>query len=98
LRGGMNVSLGAVFANFGILAALLAAKMVPKMYCLNAGTIDRTQFSLLVTVVVLPAIVPTAIAQHWFSPSVEAEHAAHDQPAPSVVPSPARPLPAGERA
>ncbi|HLL91941.1 MAG TPA: hypothetical protein VK252_03300, partial [Solirubrobacteraceae bacterium] len=31
--------------------------------------IDRTQFSLLITVVVLSAIVPTAIAQRWFSPS-----------------------------
>jgi Kef-type K+ transport system membrane component KefB len=132
LRGGMNVSLGAVFANLGVLGLLVAAKMVPKislvlplarravpehatfttllmstgltfgtissLYGLNAGIIDRTQFSLLVTVVVLSAIVPTAIAQHWFSPSVEAEHAAHDQPVSSVVPSPARPLPAGERA
>ncbi len=131
LRGGMNVSLGAVFANLGILALLVAAKMVPKislvlplarravpehatfttllmstgltfgtissLYGLNAGIIDRTQFSLLVTVVVVSAIVPTAIAQRWFSPSVEAEHAARDRPAPQVMAPPA-PLPAGERA
>jgi hypothetical protein len=44
-------------------------------YGLNAGIIDRTQFSLLVTVVVLSAIVPTAIAQRWFSPDVELEAA-----------------------
>jgi Kef-type K+ transport system membrane component KefB len=31
LRGGLNVSLGAVFANLGVLAALVAAKMVPKL-------------------------------------------------------------------
>ena len=102
LRGGMNVSLGAVFANLGILAALTAAKMVPKLtliyplarrharphaafttllmstgltfgtisalYGLTAHIISRTQFSLLVTVVVLSAIIPTAIAQRWFSP------------------------------
>jgi Kef-type K+ transport system membrane component KefB len=102
LRGGLNVSLGAVFANLGLLGLLLAAKMVPKLglvfpfarraepehgafitllmstgltfdtisslYGLNAGIIDETQFSLLVTVVVLSAIVPTAIAQTWFSP------------------------------
>ena len=132
LRGGMNVSLGAVFANLGVLGLFVAAKMVPKLglvlplarravpehatfttllmstgltfgtisslYGLNAGIIDRTQFSLLVTVVVLSAIVPTAIAQRWFSPSVEAEHAAHGQRAASVVLSPTRPLPAGERA
>ena len=54
---------------------------ISSLYGLNAGIIDRTQFSLLVTVVVLSAIVPTAIAQHWFSPSVEAERAAHGQPA-----------------
>ena len=105
LRGGMNVSLGAVVANLGVLGVLVGAKMVPKiglvlplarrhvpehatfttllmstgltfgtissLYGLNAGIIDRTQFSLLVTVVVLSAIVPTAIAQRRFSPDVE---------------------------
>jgi Kef-type K+ transport system membrane component KefB len=109
MRGGLNVSLGAVVANLGLLGILFAAKMVPKLtmilplarrhvpehatfttllmstgltfgtisslYGLNAGIIDRTQFSLLVTVVVLSAIVPTAIAQRWFSPDVEAERA-----------------------
>jgi Kef-type K+ transport system membrane component KefB len=109
LRGGMNVSLGAVFANLGVLAALAAAKLVPKLglvlplarryapqhatfmtllmstgltfgtisalYGLTAHIIDRTQFSLLVTVVVLSAIVPTAIAQRWFSPDVDTERA-----------------------
>jgi Kef-type K+ transport system membrane component KefB len=107
LRGGMNVSLGAVFANLGVLAVLAVAKLLPKLglvlplarryapthapfmtllmstgltfgtisslYGLQAHIIDRTQFSLLVTVVVLSAIVPTAIAQRWFSPDVEAE-------------------------
>jgi Kef-type K+ transport system membrane component KefB len=102
LKGGLNVSLGAVFANLGLLGLLFAAKMVPKfglvfpfarraepehgpfitllmstgltfgtissLYGLNAGIINETQFSLLVTVVVLSAIVPTAIAQTWFSP------------------------------
>jgi Kef-type K+ transport system membrane component KefB len=111
MRGGMNVSLAAVFANLGILAVLAAAKLVPKLglvyplarrharenavfttllmstgltfgtisalYGLTAHIIDRTQFSLLVTVVVLSAIVPTAIAQRWFSPKVDGEHASH---------------------
>ena len=110
LRGGLSVSLGAVFANLGLLALLFGAKMVPKvglilplarrtvphhamfttllmstgltfgtissLYGLSAGIIDRTQFSLLVTVVVLSAIVPTAIAQRWFSPHVETEREA----------------------
>jgi Kef-type K+ transport system membrane component KefB len=107
IKGGMNVSLGAVAANLGLLAALLAAKMVPKigfiyplarradrrhgtfttllmstgltfgtissLYGLNAGIIDKTQFSLLVTVVVLSAVVPTAIAERWFLPDAEHE-------------------------
>ncbi len=128
LRGGLNVSLGAVLSNLGLLAALLAAKMVPKLglvlplarrhvpenatfatllmstgltfgtisslYGLNAGIIDRTQFSLLLTVVVLSAIVPTAIAQRWFSPDVDAE-AVRD--AHRAVGTASRPLPAGER-
>jgi Kef-type K+ transport system membrane component KefB len=107
IKGGMNVSLGAVVANLGLLAVLLAAKIVPKvafiyplarradrrhgtfttllmstgltfgtissLYGLNAGIIDKTQFSLLVTVVVLSAVVPTAIAERWFLPDAERE-------------------------
>jgi Kef-type K+ transport system membrane component KefB len=107
LKGGMNVSLGAVASNLGLLLILLAAKMVPKigfvyplakradrrhgafstllmstgltfgtissLYGLNAGIIDATQFSLLVTVVVLSAVVPTAIAERWFLPDAERE-------------------------
>jgi Kef-type K+ transport system membrane component KefB len=122
LRGGMNVSLGAVFANLGILAVLAAGKLLPKLglvfplarryapqhapfmtllmstgltfgtisslYGLQAHIIDRTQFSLLVTVVVLSAIVPTAIAQRWFSPNLDAERA-HDTRADASKGSPA---------
>src|SRR5207244_1088254 len=107
IKGGLNVSLGAVFANLGLLAVLFAAKMIPKLtlvlplarrhmrphatfgtllmstgltfgtisslYGLNAGIIDKTQFSLLVTVVVLSAVVPTAIAERWFLPDAERE-------------------------
>jgi Kef-type K+ transport system membrane component KefB len=107
IKGGLNVSLGAVAANLGLLGILVAAKMVPKLgligplarraapghaafatllmstgltfgtisslYGLNAGIIDRTQFSLLITVVVLSAVVPTAIAERWFLPDAEKE-------------------------
>jgi Kef-type K+ transport system membrane component KefB len=107
IKGGMNVSLGAVATNLGLLGALLAAKMVPKLafiyplarradrrhgtfatllmstgltfgtisslYGLTAGIIDETQFSLLVTVVVLSAVVPTGIAERWFLPDAERE-------------------------
>jgi Kef-type K+ transport system membrane component KefB len=107
IKGGMNVSLGAVVTNLGLLAVLLVAKMLPKiafiyplarradrrhgtfatllmstgltfgtissLYGLNAGIIDKTQFSLLVSVVVLSAVVPTAIAERWFLPDAERE-------------------------
>jgi Kef-type K+ transport system membrane component KefB len=105
IKGGLNVSLGAVGSNLGLLSVLLAAKIVPKigfvyplarradqrhatfatllmstgltfgtissLYGLNAGIIDKTQFSLLVTVVVLSAVIPTAIAERWFLPDAE---------------------------
>lgn len=107
IKGGMNVSLGAVGRNVGVLAVLLAAKILPKigfiyplarradrrhatfttllmstgltfgtissLYGLNAGIINKTQFSLLVSVVVLSAVVPTAIAERWFLPDAERE-------------------------
>jgi Kef-type K+ transport system membrane component KefB len=47
---------------------------ISSLYGLNAGIIDDTQFSLLVTVVVLSAVVPTAIAERWFLPDGEREH------------------------
>jgi len=107
LKGGLNVSLGAVTANLGLLGALLLTKMVPKivfilplarraipkhatfttllmstgltfgtissLYGLTAGIIDETQFSLLITVVVISAVVPTAIAERWFLPDAAEE-------------------------
>jgi Kef-type K+ transport system membrane component KefB len=45
---------------------------ISSLYGLNAHIIDRTQFSLLVGVVVLSAIVPTAIAQRFYEPKAEA--------------------------
>jgi hypothetical protein len=113
----LNVSLGAVVANLGLLGALLLTKMVPKivfilplarravprhasfttllmstgltfgtissLYGLTAGIIDRTQFSLLVTVVVLSAVVPTAIAERWFAPDAQ-EELAREALAPAI--------------
>jgi Kef-type K+ transport system membrane component KefB len=123
IKGGLNVSLSAVWANLGVLALLCVAKIVPKiggvyplarkytsphaafttllmstgltfgtitsLYGLQAGIIDRTQFSLLVTVVVLSAIIPTAIAQRLFTPS-RGEIAAAADPAERGSPSPPR--------
>ncbi|MGH2377060.1 MAG: cation:proton antiporter [Candidatus Limnocylindria bacterium] len=41
---------------------------ISSLYGLDAGIIDRTQFSVLVSAVIASAIVPTAIAQRFFSP------------------------------
>lgn len=46
---------------------------ISSLYGLNAGIIDRTQFSVLVTVVVLTAILPTLVAQRWFTPPEAAD-------------------------
>jgi Kef-type K+ transport system membrane component KefB len=123
IKGGLNVSLSAVWANLGVLALLCAAKIAPKiggvyplarrytsphaafttllmstgltfgtitsLYGLQAGIIDRTQFSLLVTVVVLSAIIPTTIAQRFFTPTTGQIAAAAD-PAERGSPSPPR--------
>jgi Kef-type K+ transport system membrane component KefB len=43
---------------------------ISSMYGLSAGILDRRQFTILVAAVIGSAIVPTAIAQQWFAPSV----------------------------
>lgn len=48
---------------------------ISSLFGLQAGIVDETQFSLLVAVVVLSAIVPTVIAQRLFQPTAAAEHA-----------------------
>ncbi len=121
IKGGLNVSLGAVFSNLGLLGVLLLTKMVPKialiyplarraiprhatfttllmstgltfgtissLYGLTSGIIDKTQFSLLITVVVLSAVVPTAIAERWFLPEREDESARDREQRPAPVPA-----------
>jgi Kef-type K+ transport system membrane component KefB len=44
---------------------------ISALYGLNAGIIDRFQFSVLLSVVIGTAIVPTLIAQTWFQPAPE---------------------------
>ena len=54
---------------------------ITSLYGLQSGIIDQTQFSLLISVVVLSAIVPTAIAQRVFAPSEPAVPVPAAQPA-----------------
>lgn len=41
---------------------------ISAQYGLSSGIIDREQFSILVMVVILTAIVPTVIAEKWYGP------------------------------
>ncbi len=102
IKAGMNVGLGAVYANLGVLALLFTAKVALKfvgvfpvarryipgeafyttllmstgltfgtissLYGLQSGILTQTQFSLLVTTVIVTAVIPTIIAQRWFAP------------------------------
>src|SRR5947207_1101789 len=49
---------------------------ISSLYGLSAGLIDRAQFSVLIAVVVASAVIPTVIAQRWFSPKVRGGSAA----------------------
>ncbi|MCX5795942.1 MAG: cation:proton antiporter [Elusimicrobia bacterium] len=108
IKGGMNVSLGSVLAQWPLFLILFGVKLAAKfvgvwplarlyarghaeyttllmstgltfgtissLYGLQAGYIDKGQFSVLVAVVIGTAIIPTFIAQRWFSPALpEAE-------------------------
>jgi len=46
---------------------------ISSLYGLNAGILDRAQFSVLVSVVVASAVIPTVIAQRWFAPAEVSE-------------------------
>jgi Kef-type K+ transport system membrane component KefB len=49
---------------------------ISALYGLQSGYIDKTQFTILVTVVIATAVIPTVIAQRFFQPPI---------PAPSAV-------------
>jgi len=107
IKGGMNVSLALLAANWGLFLMLFAVKTAGKfigvwaiarhyvkehanyttllmstgltfgtisaLYGLQAKYIDASQFSVLVAVVIATAIIPTFIAQRWFSPELPEE-------------------------
>lgn len=45
---------------------------ISSLYGLNAGIIDRGQFTILVAAVIGSAVIPTVIAQRWFAPPLQA--------------------------
>ena len=65
---------------------------ISSLYGLQAGYINSTQFSILVAVVIGTAVIPTFIAQRWFSPTLPEEikeemlaEEAVNQPACAVI-------------
>jgi Kef-type K+ transport system membrane component KefB len=70
---------GATYATL-LMSTGLTFGTISSLYGLTAGFINTSQFSVLVTVVILTAIVPTLIAQRWFQPSLGEESKASAEP------------------
>lgn len=51
---------------------------IASLYGLNSGILDQAQFSVLITTVIGTAIIPTFIAQRFFTPHVEKEKEAEN--------------------
>ena len=52
-----------------LLSTGLTLGVISSMYGFQAGLIDQTQFSVLMAIVILSAVIPVIIAQKWFQPS-----------------------------
>ena len=109
IKAGSYVSLRALAASLGLIAAFFVMKMITKicgvlpftltfgfgkrrgmyttllmatgltfgsisaLFGLTHGYIDRSQYTILVTVVILSAVVPTLCAERFFRPEIESE-------------------------
>jgi Kef-type K+ transport system membrane component KefB len=60
---------------------------ITSLYGLGAHIIDRTQFSLLIAVIVLSAIVPTVIALRFYSPQAAEQRDLTAPVAPAGLPA-----------
>jgi Kef-type K+ transport system membrane component KefB len=58
-----------------LMATGLTFGTISALFGLQNGIIDQTQYTILVSTVILSAFVPTVIAQKFFQPSIEAMHA-----------------------
>jgi len=45
---------------------------ISSLYGLNAGIINRQQFTILLGAVIGSAVIPTVVAQRWFAPPLQA--------------------------
>lgn len=58
-----------------LMATGLTFGTISALFGLQNGIIDQTQYTILVSTVILSAFVPTLIAQRFFQPTIEAMHA-----------------------
>jgi Kef-type K+ transport system membrane component KefB len=58
-----------------LMATGLTFGTISALYGLSNKIIDQKQYTILVSVVILSAFVPTLIAQKFFQPSIEMMHA-----------------------
>ena len=58
-----------------LMATGLTFGTISSLYGLQNGIIDQNQYTILVSVVILSAFVPTLIAQKFFQPTIEMMHA-----------------------
>ncbi|HEU5438015.1 MAG TPA: cation:proton antiporter [Ktedonobacterales bacterium] len=76
-----------------LMATGLTFGSISALFGLTHGYINQTQYTVLVTVVILSAVIPTMFAQSLFRPRVE-----FGEVGPGVVQKPQSPLTAEERA
>ena len=72
-----------------LMATGLTFGTISALFGLENHLIDRTQYTVLVTVVILSAVVPTLIAQAFFLPTREAAEKIQSRRAPQPAPAPA---------
>ncbi len=72
-----------------LMATGLTFGTISALFGLENHYIDRTQYTVLVTVVILSAVVPTLIAQAFFLPTREAAEKIRPRRAPQPAPAPA---------
>jgi len=68
-----------------LMATGLTFESISALFGLTHGYIDQSQYTILVTVVILSAVVPTLIAERFFRPELESETAKGQQPVVSSV-------------
>jgi len=61
----------AVFTTL-LMSTRLTFGTISSLYGLNAGIINRHQFTILLGAVLESAVIPTDVAQRWFAPPLQA--------------------------